>query len=116
MNFEQFALEPAIMDGIRSAGYTIPTPIQIKAIPEILKGADILGLAQTGTGKTAAFMLPILHRLASAPSHRPKVLVLAPTRELAEQIHNATQDLAKHTRLRSVALYGGVSKNQQINA
>ena len=87
MNFDQFSLDPRIDAGIRSVGYTQPTPIQQQAIPAILAGRDILGLAQTGTGKTAAFLLPILQRLTTGPLRQVRALILAPTRELAEQIH-----------------------------
>ena len=90
MTFEPFSLDSRIDAGIRSAGYAEPTPIQQQAIPPILAGRDLIGIAQTGTGKTAAFMLPILHRLATRPGRGVRALVLAPTRELAEQIHQAT--------------------------
>ena len=96
-------------------GYTTPTPIQEKAIPVAMEGRDVLGLAQTGTGKTAAFALPILHRLASGPPKRGiRALVIAPTRELAEQIHQSFTELGKHLRIYSVAIYGGVSKGPQL--
>ncbi len=78
MNFEQFNLTPRINDGIKSAGYSIPTPIQEQAIPIVLEGRDVLGLAQTGTGKTAAFMLPILQRLTTGPLRRVRVLDCRP--------------------------------------
>jgi ATP-dependent RNA helicase RhlE len=114
VNFEQFSLDPRINAGIKAAGFSLPTPIQQQAIPVVLKGHDVLGLAQTGTGKTAAFMLPILQRLTKGPLRRVRVLIVAPTRELAEQIHQATVDLAKRTPIRSATVYGGVSKNRQI--
>jgi ATP-dependent RNA helicase RhlE len=114
VNFEQFNLDPRINAGIKTAGYKTPTPIQQKAIPAILEGRDVLGLAQTGTGKTAAFVLPILQRLTRGPLGRGRVLIVAPTRELAEQIYQASVDLGKRTRVRSVTVYGGVSKNRQI--
>lgn len=116
MNFEQFNLDPRINAGIQSAGYSTPTPIQEQAIPVVLEGRDILGLAQTGTGKTAAFMLPILQRLTKGPLRRVRVLIVAPTRELAEQIYQAGVDLSKRTKIKSVTVYGGVNKNRQINA
>ena len=109
-------------------GYTEATPIQEQAIPVALEGRDLLGVAQTGTGKTAAFILPILQRLAAGQqltagqrspartSRRVRALIVAPTRELAEQIHQTSVDLGTHTRTRSVAIYGGVSKNRQIDA
>ena len=116
MNFEQFPFDPRIHAGIRAAGYSTPTPIQQQAIPAVLKGQDVLGVAQTGTGKTAAFMLPILQRLAHGPRGRVRALIVAPTRELAEQIHESTVTLGRKTRLRSVTVYGGVSKNRQVEA
>lgn len=116
MNFEHFSFDPRISAGIKSLGYTTPTPIQQQAIPVVLKGRDVLGTAQTGTGKTAAFVLPILQRLTKGPSGRVRALIVAPTRELAEQIHQASVDLGKNTRLRSVTVYGGVSKNRQVKA
>jgi ATP-dependent RNA helicase RhlE len=116
MQFEQFSFDPRILTGIKNAGYTTPTPIQQQAIPVVLEGHDILGLAQTGTGKTAAFMLPILQRLIGQPSRHIRALVIAPTRELAEQIHQNTVDLGRNTKLHSTAIYGGVSKNPQLNA
>jgi ATP-dependent RNA helicase RhlE len=116
VNFEQFSFDPRISAGIKAMGYVTPTPIQQQAIPVVLKGRDVLGLAQTGTGKTAAFVLPILQRLTQGPSHRVRVLIVAPTRELAEQIHQASVDLARKTRVRSVTVYGGVSRNRQVAA
>jgi ATP-dependent RNA helicase RhlE len=116
MNFEQFSLDTRIMAGVKAVGYTTPTPIQQQAIPVVLQGGDVLGLAQTGTGKTAAFMLPILQKLTHGPLRRVRVLILAPTRELAEQIHQAAIDLGKQTKARSVAIYGGVSKGPQLAA
>jgi ATP-dependent RNA helicase RhlE len=116
VNFEQFNLDPRINAGIQSAGYSTPTPIQEQAIPLVLKGHDVLGLAQTGTGKTAAFMLPILQRLTQGPLCHVRVLIVAPTRELAEQIYQASIDLGKRTKIKSVTVYGGVNKNRQINA
>jgi ATP-dependent RNA helicase RhlE len=116
MSFEQFSLDPRIDAGVKAAGYTTPTPIQHQAIPVVLEGRDVLGLAQTGTGKTAAFLLPILQRLTKGPLRRVRVLILAPTRELAEQIHQMSVYLGKNTQVRSVTIYGGVSKNRQVTA
>ena len=117
MSFEQFSLDQRVISGIKSVGYTTPTPIQQQAIPVVLKGRDLLGLAQTGTGKSAAFILPILHRLSSqAASRKVRALIIVPTRELAEQIHQATIALGKNTRVRSVSIYGGVSKVPQLQA
>ena len=115
MSFEQFPLDQRVMSGIKSVGYTTPTPIQQQAIPIALEGRDLLGLAQTGTGKSAAFILPILQRLNSKrPSRMVRALIVVPTRELAEQIHQATMALGKHARVRSVSIYGGVSKVPQL--
>ncbi|MBP6471717.1 MAG: DEAD/DEAH box helicase [Chloroflexi bacterium] len=114
MNFEQFSLDARLNAGIKSVGYTIPTPIQQQAMPHVLQGRDVLGLAQTGTGKTAAFMLPILQHLTTGPLRQVRALIVAPTRELAEQIHQTAVDLGKHTKIRSVTVYGGVSKNRQV--
>ncbi len=116
MNFDQFSLDPRILAGVRSAGFTTPTPIQQQAIPLVLEGQDIIGVAQTGTGKTAAFMLPILQRLTRGPQGHVRALVLAPTRELAEQIHQTALDLGKNTKARSISIYGGVSKGPQLSA
>ena len=115
MSFQHFSLHPLVLAGVKSVGYTKPTPIQEQAIPVAMEGRDVLGLAQTGTGKTAAFALPILHRLVSAPPKRGiRALVIAPTRELAEQIHQAFIELGKHLRIKSVAIYGGVGKGPQL--
>jgi superfamily II DNA/RNA helicase len=114
MNFTQFDFNQKITAGIRACNYETPTPIQEKAIPAILDGRDILGLAQTGTGKTAAFVLPILQRLLKGPRGKVRTLIVAPTRELAEQIHSDITKLARQTGIRSVAIYGGVSKLPQI--
>ncbi|BBO71358.1 ATP-dependent RNA helicase RhlE [Desulfosarcina alkanivorans] len=116
MNFNSFSFHPAVVKGVAEAGYETPTPIQSKAIPEVLKGRDVMGLAQTGTGKTAAFALPILNRLVDGPRGRAAALVVAPTRELAEQIHDAIRALGRHTRLCSAVVYGGVGINPQIQA
>ncbi|MBN1781876.1 DEAD/DEAH box helicase [bacterium] len=113
--FNRFYLDPRINEGIKKAGYIIPTPIQKQAIPLILEGGDLLGLAQTGTGKTAAFMLPILQKLLKGPRGRIRALVLAPTRELAEQIHQSGSALGRMTGIRSVSIYGGVGKGGQLS-
>ncbi len=114
MNFNVFALHPQINAGILKVGYSTPTPIQQKTIPAILNGNDVLGLAQTGTGKTAAFVLPILQRLITGPRGKIRALILSPTRELAEQTHNAIVHLSQKTNLRSLTVYGGVSAQPQI--
>jgi len=116
LNFKTFSLHPAVAGGATEAGYATPTPIQEKAIPEVLKGRDVMGLAQTGTGKTAAFVLPILNRLIDGPRNRVGALIIAPTRELAEQIHGEIKILGRQTRLRSAVVYGGVGINPQIQA
>ena len=116
LNFEQFSLDPHITAAVKAVGYTTPTPIQRQAIPIVLEGRDVMGLAQTGTGKTAAFVLPILQRLTKGPSGRVRALILAPTRELAEQIHQAIADLGRNSRVRSTTIYGGVSKHNQVAA
>ncbi|MFC1829100.1 DEAD/DEAH box helicase [Thermodesulfobacteriota bacterium] len=114
MKFEAFNFHPAVAAGVLEAGYVTPTPIQVQAIPPILKGSDVMGLAQTGTGKTAAFVLPILNRLKKNKRGCPRALIMAPTRELAEQIHQDVEILGRKTRLKSVAVYGGVGINPQI--
>ena len=114
MRFDEFALDPCILAGVNEAGFTTPTPIQEQAIPVVLQGRDLLGIAQTGTGKTAAFLLPIFQRLIQQPTRKIRVLILAPTRELAEQIYQASVDLGRHTGVRSAAIYGGVSKSPQL--
>ncbi len=114
MSFESFNLHPSIMAGVRALGYVTPTPIQEKSIPSIIEGRDLIGLAQTGTGKTAAFVLPILQRLLRGPRGRVRVLIISPTRELAEQTCDAINDLGKQTRLRSIAIYGGVGMDPQV--
>ncbi len=114
MSFQTFAFHPGVAAGITTAGYATPTPIQNQTIPPIMAGRDVMGLAQTGTGKTAAFALPILHRLMTAEKGKVKALIVAPTRELAEQIHQSIQLLGGNTRLRSVTVYGGVKINPQI--
>lgn len=114
MTFSEFNLSPRIAAGVAALGYQEPTPIQQQAIPPILAGRDLMGLAQTGTGKTAAFALPILQRLERGPRGRLRALIIAPTRELAEQIHQSFADLGQYTGLRSIAIYGGVSFGPQV--
>ena len=116
MKFEQFSLDARIQAGIQAARYEIPTPIQEQAIPVVMQGRDVLGLAQTGTGKTAAFVLPILQRLTRGPLRQVRALIVAPTRELAEQIHQDIVNLGRRTNIRSVTVYGGVSKSRQVTA
>jgi ATP-dependent RNA helicase RhlE len=114
VTFQQFNLDARLLAAIKDIGFDTPTPIQEQAIPQVLAGRDVMGLAQTGTGKTAAFMLPMLQRLTKGPLRRVRVLVVAPTRELAEQIHEATKELGRHTKIKSTAIYGGVGKGNQI--
>ena len=116
MNFEELNLDPRVLAGVKAAGYTNPTPIQEQAIPVALEGRDLLGLAQTGTGKTAGFMLPILQRLIKGPLGPVRALIVAPTRELAEQINQTAIDLGKNTRIHSAVIYGGVSMGPQVKA
>ena len=115
MEFQRFEFHPQVAAGVMAAGYTTPTPIQAQAIPSVLSGRDVMGLAQTGTGKTAAFALPILNRLMKGGRGYVRALVIAPTRELAEQIHESFNHLGRQTRLKSVTIYGGVSINPQID-
>ncbi len=114
MEFQRFEFHPNVSAGVRAAGYVTPTPIQAQAIPQVLGGRDVMGLAQTGTGKTAAFVLPILNRLIAGPRGRVRALIIAPTRELADQINEAIAGLGRQTGLRSATVYGGVSMNPQI--
>lgn len=116
MNFNQFNLDSRLLAGVKRAGYTTPTPIQTQAIPPALSGHDLIGTAQTGTGKTAAFVLPILHKLISGPRNRSRALIVTPTRELAEQINQAIRMLSAGTHLRSMTVYGGVGANPQVQA
>jgi ATP-dependent RNA helicase RhlE len=114
LSFEKFGFHPEIMAGIHASNYVDPTPIQEQAIPPVLAGRDVMGLAQTGTGKTAAFALPILQRLRQGQRRRVRSLVLAPTRELAEQTHVAIRTLGEKTRVSSMSIYGGVNIKPQI--
>jgi ATP-dependent RNA helicase RhlE len=116
MSFKQFNLDSRLMSAVDRAGYIHPTPIQAEAIPLTLAGHDLIGTAQTGTGKTAAFVLPILQKLLTGPRGRTQALIVTPTRELAEQIHETIQTLARGTQIRSATLYGGVSAVPQLKA
>lgn len=115
MDFTTFNFHPQVSAGITAAGYITPTPIQEQGIPPVMQGHDVMGLAQTGTGKTAAFALPILHRLMQGQRGTIRALVVAPTRELAEQINEAINQFGKQTRLKSITIYGGVAVNPQID-
>jgi ATP-dependent RNA helicase RhlE len=117
--FTGLALAEPLLRAIAEAGYTVPTPIQAKAIPVALAGRDLLAAAQTGTGKTAAFVLPILHRLhtsaaQSARAGRPRCLVVTPTRELAAQVEESVRTYGRHVAVRSMVMFGGVGIQPQI--
>jgi ATP-dependent RNA helicase RhlE len=114
VSFDSFSFHPQIKAGIDFAGYTTPTPIQKQTIQPVLDGRDVLGLAQTGTGKTAAFVLPILQRLINGPRGKLRALILSPTRELAEQTHTVIQELGRKVWLHSLTVYGGVSALPQV--
>ena len=121
MSFSELGLIPEILQAVTDAGYTEPTPIQRQAIPVVLAGHDVMGGAQTGTGKTAGFTLPLLNRLArhaststSPARHQVRALILAPTRELAMQVYESVKMYSKHLPLRSTCIYGGVDMNPQI--
>src|SRR5918995_6481082 len=111
MPFSRLGLSPKVVDGVRASGYTDPTPIQLRAIPIILEGRDLIGSAQTGTGKTAAFALPLISRLGQRSALR--ALVLEPTRELAAQVETAIRDYARFTNLRTVVVFGGTGYGRQ---
>ena len=119
-SFAELGLAAPILKALETEGYVTPTPIQEQAIPYVLKGKDLQGIAQTGTGKTAAFALPILHRLfvdkKPAPRRGCRVLVLSPTRELASQIAESFRDYGRQTGLRTALMYGGVPKARQSKA
>jgi len=118
MSFASLGLRPELLRAVVEEGYDVPTPIQRETIPLALVGRDVVGSAQTGTGKTAAFLLPILHRLAQEhePSHRLRALILVPTRELAEQVLERARAYGRHLHLRSAAIYGGVGMEPQTQA
>ncbi len=118
MDFYSLGLTEELLEAVSKKGYTVPTPIQAQAIPAILKGKDIIGGAQTGTGKTAAFALPILHTLhqSGKNTRHPRALVLSPTRELAAQVTDSFRDYGTHLPLRTISIFGGVSINPQITS
>ena len=123
MSFEPLGLSAELMTAVSTQGYTTPTPIQQQAIPVVLAGHDLMACAQTGTGKTAAFVLPLLQRLGNDPAQRPgrdgatpRILVLVPTRELAAQVEESVRTYGRNTRVRSLAMFGGVGINPQISA
>ncbi len=114
MSFNSLKLSSHILKAVTDAGYTTPTPIQAAAIPPVLEGSDLIGIAQTGTGKTAAFVLPLLEKLGKS-QRKPRALILAPTRELAAQIDEALGVLSRHTQISRVAVFGGVAEGPQID-
>src|SRR5262249_42078567 len=114
MAFSKLGLSNAMVEGVKAMGYVEPTPIQLRAIPLILAHTDVIGSAQTGTGKTAAFALPILSQLGEH-QRDPRVLILEPTRDLAAQVETAMRDFARFTNLRSAVLYGGVGYGRQMD-
>jgi ATP-dependent RNA helicase RhlE len=116
MSFADLGLKPELLRAVDEKGYTVPTPIQAKAIPAVLAGGDVLAGAQTGTGKTAAFVLPILQKLGQAGGRAPRALVLTPTRELAAQVADSARTYGRYVGIRTVVVFGGVSINPQIDA
>jgi ATP-dependent RNA helicase RhlE len=116
MRFEDLGLAPEILRAVKAKNYETPTPIQEQAIPAILEGKDVIGCAQTGTGKTAGFTLPILHRLREGQSPSLRVLVLVPTRELAAQVHESIRTYGRFLRLRTAVVFGGVNIERQTMA
>ena len=119
MSFSELGLKESLLQAVNDSGYTIPTPIQIQAIPAILSGKDVMAAAQTGTGKTAGFTLPMLQLLSGKPpvgSNQTRALILTPTRELAAQIQESIETYGKHDKVRSVVVFGGVNINPQMQA
>src|SRR5690554_7597034 len=119
-DFASLGLAEPLLRAISEAGYTQPTPIQAKAIPVVLEGRDLLAAAQTGTGKTAGFTLPLLHLMHQNPAQRkpgrPRCLILTPTRELAAQVEESVQTYSKHIPLKSMVMFGGVGMHPQIRS
>src|SRR4051812_39897610 len=116
MSFTDLGLKPELLRALDEKGYSAPTPIQAQAIPAVLAGGDVLAGAQTGTGKTAAFVLPMLQMLGQATGRAPRAVVLTPTRELAAQVAESARTYGKHVGVRTVVVFGGVSINPQIDA
>ncbi|MEO8061804.1 MAG: DEAD/DEAH box helicase [Pseudomonadota bacterium] len=114
MSFESLGLKPELLRAVADKGYTVPTPIQLQAIPAVLAGGDVLAGAQTGTGKTAGFTLPLLQKLGARHGKNPRALVLTPTRELAAQVAQSISDYGKYVDLRTQVVFGGVSEKPQI--
>ena len=115
MSFDSLGLKSELLRAVADKGYTVPTPIQTEAIPAVLSGRDVLAGAQTGTGKTAGFTLPLLQKLGERGARNPRALVLTPTRELAAQVEQSIQDYGKYVSLRSLVIFGGVSEKPQID-
>jgi ATP-dependent RNA helicase RhlE len=115
VNFEKFRLAPAIAANLKALGFETPTPIQSQAIPVVAAGRDVVGLAQTGTGKTAAFVLPMLQKLMQSPGRHVRALIVGPTRELAEQTNKVIHQLGRGTHVHAVTMYGGVGMRPQID-
>jgi ATP-dependent RNA helicase RhlE len=116
LSFSNLALHPDLLRAVSDLGFTNPTPIQVQAIPPVLEGRDVLGRAKTGSGKTAAFLLPILHKLMGLPRGTTRVLIVAPTRELAAQIDEHRRELGRYTRIDGAAVFGGVGMGPQEQA
>src|SRR6188474_3347748 len=116
MPFASLKLHPSLLAGIKDLGFSTPTPIQLESIPPGLEGRDVLACAMTGSGKTAAFLLPILHKLMARPRGLTRALVVTPTRELAAQILEDLNDLAVHTPITGAAVFGGVGMGPQEHA
>ena len=116
MSFESTQLHPELLRGINALGFEKPTPIQTQAIPPAMAGRDLLACAQTGSGKTAAFLLPILHQIIDLPRGTTRALVVTPTRELAAQVASDLQDLARYAPVRTAAIFGGVKMGPQEKA
>ncbi len=114
ITFEDFKLNRQLLNAVAEAGYQTPTPVQQQTIPLITAGHDVMGIAQTGTGKTAAYVLPLLMKVKYAQGTHPRAVILSPTRELAMQIEESIRLLAKYTDLRFLAIYGGVGPKTQI--
>ncbi|SVD32490.1 uncharacterized protein METZ01_LOCUS385344, partial [marine metagenome] len=115
MPFSKLGLSKPILEGVKAMGWSDPSPIQLRAIPLILEGKDVIGSAQTGTGKTGAFALPILSKLGK-PNGKSRALILEPTRELASQVETAVRDYARFTDHEVAVIYGGVGYGKQVDA
>src|SRR6202522_4040414 len=117
MGFTKLCLAPEVLDGVKAMGYAPPKPIHLRAVPLIQAGRDVIGSAQTGTGKTAAFALPILSKLGEhSPEKGPRALILEPTRELAAQVETAFRDYARFLNLKITVVFGGVGYGRQNDA